>query len=659
MANLPLAFRQIHLDFHTSELIPGVGAKFDPEEFVRTLKAARVNSITCFSRCHHGMIYHDTKFPARHPHLQVNLLAEQIRACHADGIRVPIYISVGLDEYMAQRHPEWLELQPDGKLKGAAPLQAGWRKFCLNDTPYVQYVIDQTAEVLEMFPTDGLFFDIIHQGQCVCRTCLPRMLEQGFNPEVEEDRKRYAAQVLRDFKKRLTREVRQRNEDCLLFFNSGHVSPAFREVLDCYSHLELESLPSGGWGYDHFPLTVRYARNLGLDTLGMTGKFHKSWADFGGFKNQAALEYECFTSIAETSKCSIGDQLHPSGQISAATYELIGNVYRQIEEREPWCEDTTAVTEIGIYNPEAIGVEDGRVDTSSGGAYRMLLEAHHQFDVIDDECDWSRYRVLIFPDKITMTEERRQRLDDVIAQGTGVILSYESGMNEAKTEFVLDDLGVKYVGPAEYSPDFVVPKPGLAEGILPSEHVMYERGLAVEPEEGTEVLAEVWDPYFNRTYQHFCSHFHTPVEKAAQYPAVTAKNDVIYFAHPIFRMYMKHGMRVYKQLFLNALSRLINDPLVQTNAPTTAHISLTHQAAQNRVIAHLLHYIPERRYGEINTIEDVIPLYNVSLGLRLPERPRRVYLAPTGNEIDFTYDGDRVNVVVPEVLGHQMVVFES
>jgi hypothetical protein len=92
MAPLDLRFRQIHLDFHTSEQIPDVGAAFDPEAFATTLARARVNSITCFARCHHGLIYYDTRLnpERRHPHLQRNLLKEQIDACHARGIRVPI-----------------------------------------------------------------------------------------------------------------------------------------------------------------------------------------------------------------------------------------------------------------------------------------------------------------------------------------------------------------------------------------------------------------------------------------------------------------------------------------------------------------------------------------------------------------------------------------
>jgi hypothetical protein len=47
LSNSELRFRQIHLDFHTSEHIPGIGSDFDPEEFAATLERARVDSITC------------------------------------------------------------------------------------------------------------------------------------------------------------------------------------------------------------------------------------------------------------------------------------------------------------------------------------------------------------------------------------------------------------------------------------------------------------------------------------------------------------------------------------------------------------------------------------------------------------------------------------
>jgi hypothetical protein len=70
-------------------------------------------------------------------------------------------------------------------------------------------------------------------------------------------------------------------------------------------------------------------RTLGIEALGMTGKFHTSWGDFHSLKNQAALDFECSLMLALNAKCSIGDQLHPSGRLDAATYELIGRTFEQ------------------------------------------------------------------------------------------------------------------------------------------------------------------------------------------------------------------------------------------------------------------------------------------------------------------------------------------
>jgi hypothetical protein len=142
MGKIDLRFRQIHLDFHTSEHIEGIGSAFDPEEFADTLVRAHVNSITCFARCHHGWIYYDTQaFPERrHPHLTRNLLKEQIEACHARGIRAPIYLTVQWDHFTANQHPEWRVVQPDGRLEGTPPYEAGfYRRLCVN-SPYLDFL---------------------------------------------------------------------------------------------------------------------------------------------------------------------------------------------------------------------------------------------------------------------------------------------------------------------------------------------------------------------------------------------------------------------------------------------------------------------------------------------------------------------------------------
>jgi len=653
-----MPMRQIHLDFHTSEVIEDIARDFDAEEFARTLKDARVDSINLFAKCHHGMLYYDTQSEARHPHLQCNLLDEQIEACHRYGIQTPIYISVGLDEFAAQRRPDWIEIGPDGRRSGAAPLQAGWRKMCLNNPEYLAYLQGQIEEVLDHFhPADGIWLDIISQGECCCKWCMRDMPANGFDPESGADRRRFASGILDTLKSRMSAIIRAKNPNALIFWNAGHVGPYIRSSLSSYTHLDLESLPSGGWSYDHFPMTARYARNLGMEFTGMTGKFLKSWADFGGFKNPAALEYECFTALALCGGCGVGDQLHPHGKITKATYDLIGGVLGKVQAVEPWCAKASAVTEIGVINPEVVSPgAAGHLNEVSAGIHRMLKETHYQYDFIDFEMDLSRYKVVVLPDIIRLNDNQASLLNEYVRSGGKILASYQSGMGQDGYGFGLDGMPVRALGDAEYSPDYLAAEEVIADGIPSSEHVMYEGGLKLELLSGAKALAQVWNPFFNRTYAHFCSHAHTPADKPAGYPGIAANESIVYAGYPIFGMYKRHGAKVYRDMMINSLKLLLpdDDRLVSANLPSAADVMLNYQADEDRYVLHVLHYVPEKRYG-IETIEDVIPLYEVQVSLNLPEGYNAVSEAPSGQQLSASVADGRLRIIIPRVNGYAVI----
>ncbi len=671
-------FRQVHLDFHTSEYILDIGAQFDPDEFADTLQNAHVNSINCFARGHHGWMYYESeKFPEhRHPHLTQNLLPLQIEACHKRDIRVPIYITLQLDYFTVKQHPEWRLIGPDGMPNGGLLNTPNfWKKLCIN-TPYVNFLKEHIAELFELMPVDGLWLDIIEPLDCSCRYCWADMEGRGLDPRKEHDRHLFGRRMVTEFMLDMTDYIRKIDQDCTIYYNSGHIWPFHREASQAFTHFDLESLASSEiWPYPYFQTTARYARNLNKDIVGMTGKFHNFWGDFHSFKSQPALEFDCFQSLAVNGKCSIGDQLHPSGKIDQVTYGLIGAVYSQVEAKEPWCESAMAISEIGVLTTEEYEIVKPnklpRHPVSLTGAVRMLLESDHQFDIVDSAIDFSKYRLLVLPDNYPITEEVKSKLDRFLKGGGKLIASFEAGMDEQKTEFQLDAFGIEKAsdGPVDENSnlargmnyytnsfvEYIIPKGEIGRGLNPTEYVMYARGMDVSPLAGSDVLIYNTNSYFDRRYKHFCSHKQTPSSGEQGSPAIVQNGNMIYFSHPIFRMYYDKAPWWCKQIFINAIQMLMGDPVIKTDAPSTAIVTLNEQLQHNRQVLHIIHYIPERRGQEFDIIEDVIPLHNVSVEVRISKTVRHIHLVPEQITIKHSYEAGVVRFVVPKVYGHQMI----
>ena len=396
--------RQINLDFHTSPYIEHVADDFDAEEFAERLQRSHVNSITCFARDHHGYLFYPSKRHPElvHPHLSDrNLLLEQIDACHKRGIRVPVYTSVGWDGYSALNHPEWLARDPqDNVINGcpSVPKPNFYDSLCLNSN-YRAYLIDHLNDIIDSLGpdrVDGLFLDIFSLVPCDCPRCREQMERHGLDHTDIRQRERYSAILLDEFRREVHDLVDDRVPGATLFFNGGHIGPSNKTSLDTFTHLEVESLPSGFWGYDNFPIVMRYVRNLGKPVVGMTGKFHTAWGDFHSLKNEDAMEYECFQMLTMGAGCSIGDQLHPRGRLSDATYDLIGRVYSQVEALEPYTLNTDTMADIAVMTPEREWNMDSALSDSLIGANRMLTELGCQFDIIDPDMDFTRYGDVVY-----------------------------------------------------------------------------------------------------------------------------------------------------------------------------------------------------------------------------------------------------------------------
>lgn len=655
-----LAFRQIHLDFHTSEAIPGIGSAFSKEQFQEMLKKGHVNSITVFSKCHHGWAYHPSKANEMHPGLKFDLLGAMIEAAHEIGVKTPVYISAGLDEKMARRHPEWLMRDMDEKTNWARDFMSpGYHQFCFN-TPYLQYLLDQIEEVVRNYDADGIFLDIVGVRTCYCQYCVASLRKEGKDPRdlnavTELGEKTYA-----NYTRKVEELIHSIKPEMRIFHNGGHIRRGRRDLAFMNTHLELESLPTGGWGYDHFPLSARYVQNLGLEYLGMTGKFHTTWGEFGGYKHPNALRYEAALSVANGARCSIGDQLHPEGLMDEATYQLIGAAYGEVEEKEPWLTGVSNIADVALLSLEAVADEKAenigtQTKNSDAGAVRMLLEGKLLFDVIDMEEDFSKYKVIILPDAVRINAELKKKLEEYFNKGGRVLATGESGLSADGEVFAID-LGVKWLGENPFQPDYF--KPGFELNSLGNaSFIFYSKGQKIALQGGTE-LGYREDPYFNRDIFTFCSHQHTPGSRNNAGPGMVESRNGIYFAWNVFEDYATKGSLCLKECVIYALRRLIGDITLETNLPAQGVVTLMNQKSEKRLVNHLLYASPVKRGQNVEVIEDILPVYDTKVTLKVPYKARRVYLAPQNKDIAFIQEGDTISYTIDKFECHQMIVIE-
>jgi len=632
--------RQVHLDFHTSPWIPDVASEFNAREFAKTFREARIESVTIFAKCHHGMSYYPTKTGTMHPALHGrDLMGEMIEALHRENIRCPIYTTVGWEEDVAHRYPAWRQMRKNGTFAetnavGQAP--GRWKFLNFIHPDYQEYIEAHVREILGNYEIDGLFFDILFfdgdscwSEESVSFREQHHLLGTDLGTQVKFENAAQAA-----FTRRFTDLIRGLRPEASIFYNSANrpsVDSRFglRQRHADSSHFEIESLPSGFWGYQHFPRLARLISNYGKSWLGQTGRFQKMWGDFGGIKPQAALEYECFRSQALGGGNSVGDQLPPRGRLDAAAYRLIGAVYAQCEAAEAFYEGSQSLPQVGVLIPHYPGLDETETGKSEEGVVQMCDETHYDSVLLDDAGAPDGLPLLILPDSVVITPRLKVTLAEYYQKGGRLILSYRSGF-DAEGKWALDFLPLTFAGEVAKYPTYWRARAALDPDLALSDRVFYLQGLQVLGGEKTEVLIDRVLPYFKRTDLHFSSHFQTPpVAEVDQYPAVIAGERFVYFADPLFREYRQAGNIAARDGWKQTMARLIGEAPFGSGLPTT--VLIVPRRRGDDLIVTLLHYIPLRKALDIDVIEERMSFAGQIL--RLPPAAKKVRMFGSREEL--------------------------
>lgn len=648
--------RHVHLDFHTSPIIKGIGSKFDKKQFQSALKEGNLTSITVFAKCHHGLCYYPTETGTMHPGLDFDLTGAMVEAAHEIGVKAPIYITAGWSETDANAHPEWLSRDCDGSVRtnngkydfdhsdsDALPF-CTWRNLCLNDGEYCRHIYTQTEEICKRYKTvDGLFYDICFLGDyCLCDECRSGMKASGLNPDSLDDAKQYYRSKHIDFMKKCGEILHKYHPNASIFFNSGGAEIGKPEYHPYETHYEMEDLPTAWGGYDKMALNASFFSQLGKPFLGMTGKFHLDWGEFGGFKCKEALKYEVATMAVYGAACSIGDHMFPDGEQDMQTYKNIGYAYRYYESLEPYIfGESTA--DIGLY----LSTDEA----ANSGISKILTESQIDYSIVLNG-NFKRFDTVIFPEICNLSDGDREKLKAYVADG-GKVLFCNGALIE-NGEFVLD-CGLCEPTLSKDDCAYIVPTVGFSVEVPRSPCLSYEAGTVTRPN-GATVIAEMLAPRFNRTYGHFCGHKNTPYDKQGErYPAVSQKGNIVYSALPLPRLYHKYGSIYYKRYILEALRLLKPQLKLRTDIYSQGRCRMIKQSEKNRYCINMTYAAPVKR-GCAEIIEDIVPIYDIPFTVAVEETVKSIYLPLKDTYLDFSTEDGAVRFTLPKLNCHETVV---
>jgi hypothetical protein len=297
------------------------------------------------------------------------------------------------------------------------------------------------------------------------------------------------------------------------------------------------------------------------------------------------------------------------------------------------------------------------------------------FDVLDAEAEFAPYKVLIVPEDAVIDAALKAKIDAYLAKGGKLFICGEAAFD--KEGAPLFDVGAEKGVPSEFQPDYVAPAKDFRPDFVETPFVMYFRGMRVKASKGAKSLGQVFDPYFNRDYRHFCSHQHTPNKpepSGFDCGILNAKGNVLYLAHPVFRIYRGFGIVAVRQYVEKCLRLLAGEGSfsVRTNMPGGARVALTRQAKERRSLLHAFYGNTSQRGGrmklpegvenrtkEVEVIEELLPLIDLEFSVRTSSKPKSLPLEPQGVEIPFVYEDGAARFKLDKLLCHQLIALND
>jgi Beta-galactosidase trimerisation domain/Hypothetical glycosyl hydrolase 6 len=680
----------IHTMVDIPEWAADPGKKFNPKEFVRLCRVARVEVIEFKLKNAVG----GATFPFHGRPCPRDWVTETRALSREAGIQFIAYYNVGLDNWMALRHPEWCCVDPNGK---PAIAFGAYNWMCIR-SPWRDKVIDELRQMEQALHSDGVWFDLLGTpnaygvgsynpgAACFCPYCKAAYKAKfGEEQPVSSD-----DPAIRLRANRFGQEARVTMlRDCIRVLHS--ISP------------KLELGYNGAGLYDDLAATPQDVRDnvtynsseakqhrvisftaKSLWSLGKSFQVHT----YGGFNRMDPgsvvgtwsgwnlipapyLEVSAAIISAHAGRIALGVNPLPDGTVFESEFQRVGRVLSPIAEREQWLAGLKSVPNVAVvYDTESelrlLPLPESRgqpVRQESIGLHDALLDAGIHFDVVQSSyLDTTGYRAILLGDAVSPTDKLRASLTRFVQGGGLLIATAETSLRDEagrrRSNFGWPDLlGVQLTGTSPYAEANYAWLGDELRGDAPAYPLLF-RVPVLEVKCTTAVkLAELVYPEGHRTPQVFTDG-ETPYTHFKQFtgkPLVTlnrvGRGAVIYISPPIGREIATRQDPWLKRLVARCVTQYAAALAIDMQAPTGIQVVFGRKPGVS--VVSLVNY-----YGGLapGTDERSLPQVGpVRLKVQMGSSPKSVRLFG-GNGLDWKYSAGVIDANIQMVGHHALLI---
>ncbi|WP_256760979.1 family 10 glycosylhydrolase [Cohnella sp. WQ 127256] len=660
--------RQVHIDFHMPEFPRESITNFNAQEFVSEFVRAKVNVIGVFTKCHFGNAFYDNTVGHKHSGLKEDFFGEVLTEAKKHDIKVIAYYSLGTDAHAVLHNPDWYQVDEKGQVRGSEGTV--WELPCINSPYREELVIPQVKEITEKYEMDGYLFDIpyIHNHYCFCSYCKKKFQEeygQALTPELLETNRELVIGFGIDSAARCMKEIydviKKIRPEVLVNCNGAWRMGEPASVNATSDYGLWESQPSATGSFLGHSIRARHIRTLDVPVQIMTVRFTEGWG-LMSCKTSEQLKFEFSCIMANGGIINIGDQVMPDGSLQSGVYDIIGEAFSFVEEREAFCIGAKSVRHTALIADNSSNWYHDKDDSATFGAAKMLIEGHHQFDIYynDEFPDLTGYKVVVLPENVKLSAQSIDRLDIFVREG-GLLLAEGAATysREAKDFKLAEILGLNYLERTPYPFAYFTENEELWNGIAKIPQLVEGEFIKTIPTTAEALSYIHWPltvPAVNRAFRHPMP----PAGIVSDFHGISVnrhgKGIALYVAAPVFRTYWNNNHFWVRRMITNLLNKFDTDKYFEVEAPV--HVEANLMEKDGKKYLHLINFqnihAGEKSSSFYDPIENITPVHNIEVHIN-DKQIQSVITRPDNEQLVIESTDKGIRFTVPKVHIHTII----